>query len=95
MSSPAAVREALQEMQKAIRALELKNEKLAYELAHLKRIRFGRANETLNTEQRPLFEDDLDGDIHALESEQTPTEKPAVTCSRAGRQALPAHLERI
>ena len=41
-ASPAAVREALQEMQKAIRSLELKNEKLAYELAYLKRIRFGR-----------------------------------------------------
>ena len=94
-AAPAAVREALQEMQKAIRSLELKNEKLAYELAYLKRIRFGRTSETLNSEQRPLFEDDLDGDIHALESEQTPTERPAARRLRAGRQALPAHLERI
>lgn len=94
-ASPAAVREALQAMQKAIRSLELKNEKLAYELAYLKRIRFGRTSETLNSEQRPLFEDDLDGDIGALESEQTAMDRPVATRSRAGRQALPAHLERI
>ena len=95
-ATPVIVQEALRRMQENLRALALKNEQLAYELAYLKRIRFGRRAETLNTEQRLLFEDDLEGDIGALEAEQTPAARPATaTRSRAGRQILPAHLPRI
>lgn len=94
-ATPPAVQEAWRRMQESLRTLTLKNEQLAYELAYLKRIRFGRTSETLSPSQRSLFEDDLEGDIGALEAEQTPAARPPATRARAGRQILPAHLPRI
>ncbi|MHB8455988.1 MAG: IS66 family transposase [Acidiferrobacterales bacterium] len=94
-ATPVLVQEALRRMQESLRALTLKNEQLTYELAYLKRIRFGRTSETLNAEQRLLFEDDLDGDLGAVEAESAPLTRPATTRARAGRQTLPAHLARI
>ncbi len=81
-----------------IQTLELKNLKLAHELAYLKRMRYGVKSEALTDEQRNLFEDDADQDLAAVEAEieapvaNTPARKPR---SRAGRQPLPEHLERI
>lgn len=80
-----------------IHALELKNQKLVWELAHLKRLRFGVKSEALSAEQRTLFEDDADQDLAAIAAEveasqATPQRKPR---ERAGRQPLPEHLERI
>lgn len=82
--------------------LELKNQKLVFELAYLKRMRFGRKSETLPVDQKQLFEDDIDQDLAAIgaELELTPATDDAPVARlqsrpRAGRQPLPAHLERI
>ena len=79
--------------------LKLANQKiqaLTLELAHHKRIRFGRKNEQLSGEQRELFEETWNVDQAAMQAEveqSTPKEKRPR--SRAGRQALPDHLPRI
>ena len=79
--------------------LKLANQKiqaLTLELAHHKRIRFGRKNEQLSGEQRELFEETWCVDQAAMLAEveqSTPKEKRAR--SRAGRQALPDHLPRV
>jgi transposase len=56
-------------MASQIQALELKNQKLVLELAHLKRIRFGTKSEVLSVEQKQLFEDDADQDLAAIAAE--------------------------
>lgn len=89
----------VQRMMQQIQSLELKNQKLVLELAHLKRIRFGTKSEALSVEQRVLFEEDADQDLAAVLAElevavpvTEASRKPRV---RAGRQPLPEHLERI
>jgi hypothetical protein len=47
----------------------------------------------MSAEQRSLFEDDVVQDIAAVEAELPAT--TAAPRSRAGRQTLPGHLERI
>lgn len=95
---PASLAEAqslVAQLQKQIQSLELKNQKLTYELATLKRLRFGRKAESLSVEQRSLFEEDLDQDLAAITAElesDKPGRKPR---TRAGRQPLPDHLERV
>lgn len=94
----AQLQQQLLQRDQQIQVLELKNQKLTHELASLKRLRFGRKAESLSIEQRSLFEDDLDQDLAAitveLESEhpEASARKPR---PRAGRQPLPAHLERV
>ena len=90
------------QLQAQIQALELKNQKLVLELAHLKRIRFGTKSEALSVEQKQLFEDDADQDLAAIAAEldEAPASKDAPVSRlkprpRAGRQPLPEHLERI
>ncbi len=81
-----------------IHALELKNQKLVLELAHLKRLRFGTKSEAFSADQKRLFEDDVDQDLAAIEAELAlpPADpSPRPPRARAGRQTLPAHLERI
>ena len=82
--------------------LEIKNQKLVFELAYLKRMRFGKKSEALSVDQKQLFEDDIDQDLAAIgaELELTPATDDAPVARlqsrpRAGRQPLPAHLERI
>ncbi len=81
----------------ACQSLDIKNQQLAFELAYLRRIRFAARSEAFNAEQRQLFEDDLDQDIIAVAAEidATPTAHAKPTRTRAGRQILPEHLERI
>ncbi|WP_271192645.1 IS66 family transposase [Agromyces luteolus] len=96
----AGVQDMLRQLQQQVQSLELKNQKLVLELAHLKRLRFGVRSEALSAEQRMLFEDDAEQDLAAVQAEldaaapapQDTTRKPR---ARAGRQPLPAHLERI
>lgn len=85
-----------------IQSLELKNQKLVLELAHLKRIRFGTKSEVLSVEQKQLFEDDADQDLAAIvaELDEAPASDDAPVSRfkarpRAGRQPLPEHLERV
>lgn len=98
-------------LQKHNQFLTLKTDKLVLELANLKRLRFGKSSESLPVAQRYLFEDDLDQDLLVVESaieqanalENTDSSKPALDAlkpsakkrNRAGRQALPDHLERV
>ena len=46
-----------------------KLEKMAYEIAHMRRIKFSARSEQLNASQRALFEESVDVDIAALEAE--------------------------
>ena len=83
-----------------LQALALKNQKLTLELAQLKRLRFGVKSEALTAEQRTLFEDDADQDLAAVTAELEATTPAGGESSRpprakAGRQPLPAHLERV
>lgn len=87
--------------QLAQRDNQLKNAKLTIEaltleVAHLRRIRFGRKNESLSPEQRLLFDEAIDEDIAAIEA-TTEAVLPAEARPprfRAGRQPLPDHLPR-
>lgn len=88
--------ESLAQRAATIKALELKNQKLAHELAYYRRIRFGAKTEAMSAEQLHLFEDDLAQDIAAVEAELSPpSDSPPKPRSRAGRQPLPDHLERV
>jgi transposase len=95
----------LDQAQKEIRAQEIKIQALTLELAHLRRIRFGRSNESLtlfqSQSQLDLFEETVQADTAAVAAEieqlgssaKQSVNKPPRT--RAGRQALPDHLPRI
>ena len=78
-----------------IRSQDIKIQALVQEVAYLRRIRYGVKSEAMSAEQRQLFEDDLAQDIAAVESELKLPATPASPRSRAGRQALPEHLERV
>jgi transposase len=79
-----------------IKSLELKNQQLTHELAYYRRIRFGAKTEAMSAEQLHLFEDDLAQDIAAVEAELSPpADSQPKPRSRAGRQPLPEHLERV
>lgn len=92
----------LDQAQKEIRAQEFKIQALTLELAHLRRIRFGRRNESLSLQSQPdLFEETVQTDTAAVTAEieqlnssakQGASKPPR---SRAGRQPLPDHLPRI
>ncbi|STB69033.1 IS66 family transposase [Chromobacterium violaceum] len=90
----------LSEQSLQIQSLELKNQKLVLELAHLRRMRFGAKSEALTAEQRALFEDDADQDLAAVQVELDATAPAVGDATRkpragGGRQPLPEHLERI
>ena len=79
---------------------QLKIQSLTFELAHLKRIRFGQRNESLSAEQLDFFTESLDEDIGAVSAELESSEPELTVTARkqrakAGRQALPDHLPRI
>ena len=77
-----------------IRSQDIKIQALVQEVAYLRRIRYGVKSEAMSAETRSLFEEDIAQDIAAVESElKLPV--PAVPRSRAGRQVLPEHLERV
>lgn len=77
------------------RSQEIKIQALIQEVAYLRRMRYGVKNEALSAEQRSLFEDDVIQDLAAVEFELKLPATPAVPRSRAGRQTLPEHLERV
>ena len=74
------------------------NEKLAYENALLKRMKFAAQSERHNAEQRSLLEDEIDADLAAVakEIEQlgTTAAAPPQDKQQPKRQALPANLPR-
>ena len=78
---------------------DAKIDKLTFEVAQLRRLKFDRSSEQLSAEQRALFEEAVDGDIAALDAqlaELRATRQPAVEDERRvpKRAALPARLPR-
>jgi transposase len=75
---------------------EFKIKALTLELAHHKRIRFGKASEVFSGDQLDFFNEAADADLAALEEElhQLQGQRRAPR-SRAGRQPLPPELPRI
>ena len=49
---------------------DAKLEKLSYEIAHLRRMKFSARSEQLNAQQKALFDESVDADIAALEAER-------------------------
>ena len=78
-----------------IRSQDIKIKALVQEVAYLRRIRYGVKSEAMSPEQRQLFDEDVVQDIAAIESELKLPATPAAPRSRAGRQVLPEHLERV
>jgi len=78
-----------------IRSQDIKIQALVQEVAYLRRIRYGVKSEAMNAEQRQLFDEDIAQDIAEVESELKLPVTPASPRSRAGRQTLPEHLERV
>jgi hypothetical protein len=86
-----------------LRAQDANIAALTFELATLRRIRFGKKSEALRGPQQGLFEETVDADLAAIEAElvqqQTPLARAPQTTktprSRAGRQPLPPELPRL
>lgn len=80
-----------------LKLLVAKNQALALELAHLRRIRYGAKSESLSHVQLSLLEEAWEADTAEIEAQieqlSAPANKPARP--RAGRQPLPDHLPRI
>jgi transposase len=70
-------------------------ESLKFELARIKRWKFGAASEQLDAHQLGLWEEDLATDLAAAELRQEQTAPAQTGKRRPQRQALPAHLPRI
>ena len=70
---------------------------LTLELAHHKRIRFGKASEAYSGDQLDLFNEATAADLEAMQAELEDLQgtRPAKARSRAGRQPLPPELPRI
>lgn len=83
-----------------IRARDFKIDKLAFELARLRRMQFGAKSESLDAGQRELFEEAKAEDIAAIEAAlealQEETRAPAVKAphKKPVRRPLPADLRR-
>ena len=71
-------------------------EKLTFECAMLKRLKFAAQSETLPSAQRSLLEDDMDEDLAAVAQEIDQLQTPSATPSRQipKRQMLPPELPR-
>ncbi len=87
--------EVINSQTSTIRSQDIKIQALVQEVAYLRRIRYGVKSEAMSPEQRQLFDEDIVQDIAAVESELKLPAKPASPRSRAGRQVLPEHLERV
>ena len=80
---------------------DAKIEKLTFEMAQLRRVKFGKKSEQLDTEQRVLFDEALDADIAAAEAQlQVRDENPdlvakldRIEIARAGAQIVERRVE--
>ena len=103
-SMDAEHRRQLCERDEEIKLKDTKLQKLTFELARLKRLKFGAKTEAMSADQRRLFEEtlaedeaDLQARIDALHGAKTPA--PPAGQERAKRQprrqGLPEHLRRV
>ena len=82
---------------------DAKLEKVNFELARLKRWKFGAKTEAMTAEQRALFQDTMAEDEASLQAQLAELQKtlpeapktPKAPPRRPRRQALPEHLERV
>lgn len=72
-------------------------EKLKFELARLRRWRFGASSESLNAEQLALWAAELEGDIAAAETrlDEISTQRAPIERRIPKRERLPEHLPRL
>lgn len=93
----------LQRKDRDIAWRDAKIEKITFELARLKRWKYGAKSEAMTAEQRQMFQDalledeaDLEAQLAALQAALPKTQpKPKDAPRRPRRQALPAHLRRV
>ena len=93
----------LQRKDRDIAYRDAKIEKITFELARLKRWKFGAKSEAMTADQRQMFQDtlledeaDLEAQLAALQAALPKTlAKPKVPARRPRRQALPEHLRRV
>ena len=92
------LRQVSQRLLAELRHQRALNEKLAYECALLKRLKFAAKSERHSADQRSLLEEELDSDLAAVEHEieqLRPQPAPAATEKQQPRRApLPANLPR-
>lgn len=90
------LREVNQRLLTELRHQRALNEKLAYECALLKRLKFAAKSERHSADQRNLLEEELDSDLAAVEHEieQLRPAKPATDKQHPRRTPLPANLPR-
>ena len=80
-----------------IRVKQLKIDQLTHEMAILKRWRFGRRSEQIESDQRSLLEESIDEDLEAISVELEALQEPAAdrpAMQQPRRVALPGHLPR-
>jgi uncharacterized membrane protein len=87
--------EVIHSQKLTIHSQDIKIQALVQEVAYLRRMRYGAKSEAMSAEQRQLFEDDIVQDVAAVEAELKLPSTPVTPRSRAGRQALPEHLQRV
>ena len=95
--SAAQLREMATRLFTELRHSKALNEKLTYENALLKRMKFAAQSERFNAEQRNLLEDEIDADLAAVATEIEQLGTPASPPSdkkQAKRQPLPSNLPR-
>lgn len=80
------LREVSQRLLAELRHQRALNEKLAYEFALLKRLKFAAKSERHSADQRNLLEEELDGDLAAVEHEIEQL-RPAPAAARFSRGA--------
>ena len=89
------LRQVSQRLLAELRHQRALNEKLAYECALLKRLKFAAKSERHSAEQRNLLEEELDSDLAAVEHEIGQLRPPQpVTDKQPKRTPLPANLPR-
>lgn len=80
-----------------IQRYRIREEKMTHELALLRRHRFGKRSEVLNTQQLSMLDDLVEEDTAALETELdklASEERPRLKKQQPARQALPPQLPR-
>jgi transposase len=94
-----AIHEQLGQAKQEIDWRDAKIEKLTFEMAQLKRVKFGKKSEQLDPEQKALFDEAVDADIASLEAQldelKAATRKPAAEGAGPKRTALPENLPRV
>ena len=89
-------RELVQRLLADLKHKQAQIDKLTYEMALLKRLKFAAKTEALNADQHKLLEDDLEEDLQAVheEVEQLKSEAERSSRQQPKRQSLPAQLPR-